>query len=85
LWHVPAVRLISSTSLDQIEWISIPLKILLSVGAACGSYYWIELPFLRRKKAFASARSSNVDQQQGSSGVAPANPRLQGSDAVAVE
>jgi peptidoglycan/LPS O-acetylase OafA/YrhL len=85
LWHVPAVRLISSTSLDQIEWISIPLKILLSVGAACGSYYWIELPFLRTKQAFASARSSNVDQQQGSSGVAPANPRLQGSDAVAVE
>jgi peptidoglycan/LPS O-acetylase OafA/YrhL len=61
LWHVLVVRVISETPVGQLGWVSVPVKVLFSVAVACGSYYLIELPFLRRKKDFARLRSTKTE------------------------
>jgi peptidoglycan/LPS O-acetylase OafA/YrhL len=63
LWHVPVIRAISGTSLGRLGWISIALKILLSLAAACASYFFVELPFLRRKKRLTRLRPATSGKE----------------------
>jgi peptidoglycan/LPS O-acetylase OafA/YrhL len=48
LWHLPAVYLLGWPP-GWHEWQLIPLRLALSFVLAGASYYFIELPFLRRK------------------------------------
>jgi peptidoglycan/LPS O-acetylase OafA/YrhL len=52
LWHLPVLVLLGVTTTEAFAEGGLVLQLLalaLSVGAATASYYWVELPFLRRK------------------------------------
>ncbi|MEN3330415.1 MAG: hypothetical protein V7638_5222 [Acidobacteriota bacterium] len=53
LWHLPMCIAVSRMQIPN--WTKAALAIILTLGAASASYYFVERPFLRFKKRFSSA------------------------------
>jgi peptidoglycan/LPS O-acetylase OafA/YrhL len=70
LWHV-AASVFMKDFLEIDRWIAVVVQIALALVAACASYYLIELPFLRRRKAYERLRSTKVDTEEARSRLAP--------------
>lgn len=54
LWHYPIYQFMKSGRLGVSEHVLMPLRILLALLAAVGSFYLIERPFLRLKSRIGS-------------------------------
>jgi peptidoglycan/LPS O-acetylase OafA/YrhL len=60
LWHVSSSLLLARlTRLNG--WPSAVAEVAFAFLAACASYYLVELPFLRRRRAYERLRSTKVD------------------------
>lgn len=62
LWHV-AASVFMRDVLELSHWGAVVLQLALALAAACGSYYLIELPFLRRRKAYERLRATKADTE----------------------
>jgi peptidoglycan/LPS O-acetylase OafA/YrhL len=62
LWHVAAI-LFMRDFLEVGHWSSVLVQVGLALVAACGSYYLIELPFLRRRRAYERLRATKADTE----------------------
>jgi peptidoglycan/LPS O-acetylase OafA/YrhL len=62
LWHVAASVFLRDV-LELGRWGGVVLQLLLALAAACASYYLIELPFLRRRKAYERLRVTKADAE----------------------
>jgi peptidoglycan/LPS O-acetylase OafA/YrhL len=45
------------------HWAAVVVQLALALVAACASYYLIELPFLRRRKAYERLRATKADTE----------------------
>jgi peptidoglycan/LPS O-acetylase OafA/YrhL len=64
LWHVLSNLLVTRV-LHVSHWRTVVFQMAFAFLAACASYYVVELPFLRRRKAHQRLRSTKADMEGG--------------------
>lgn len=76
LWHVSS-NVFLRQFLQVRGWPLHVSELALTLALACGSYYLVERPFLRRRRAHERLRSTKVDVEGGSKAMGtPSSPLL---------